>query len=451
MRNKLVIATVLLAALAAPAFAHRLNEYLQATLLTIGKDQVAVSMRLIPGVDISSTVVNGVDTDRDGIISEAEGRAYARLVLADVSLRIDGIPLEPELTSVTFPAIDDIKEGTGEIHIEFTAALTPGRSSSRTLVFENHHQSPISAYLVNTLMRRDRDIRVISQHRTENQSSYELEYAQDDETAGRRSSGVSTLVGSMGGFGSMFRLGLKHIAEGTDHLLFLLALLLPAPLIAFAGHWTGFAGVRRSLLQILRIVTAFTLGHSTTLALAVFGVISVPSRPIEILIALSILISAVHAVRPLFPGREPAIAAFFGLIHGLAFAATLGKLGLGFWERVTSLLGFNLGIESMQLFVVAATMPSLLLLSRTRAYSAVRTAAALFAGVASLGWIAERLFNLPNSIDTLVENVAHQAIWIAYALLVSGVASWCLRHRAAPLSRSATVMNPRNLSDFLEM
>ena len=128
------------------------------------------------------------------------------------------------------------------------------------------------------------------------------------------------------GLASAFRLGLRHIAEGTDHLLFLLALLLLAPLLVLGSRWAGFAGVRHSLLQILKVVTAFTVGHSITLALAAVGLIRVPSRPIEVLIAVSILVSAVHALRPLFPGREAVIAAFFGLIHGLAFATTLGQL-----------------------------------------------------------------------------------------------------------------------------
>jgi hypothetical protein len=221
-------------------------------------------------------------------------------------------------------------------------------------------------------------------------------------------------MGSVG-FASLFRLGMRHIAEGTDHLLFLLALLLPAPLLAVRSRWAGYAGARRSLVQILKVVTAFTIGHSITLALAAMGLVHVPSRPIEVLIALSILVSAVHALRPLFPGREALIAAFFGLIHGLAFAATLGQLGLGRWDRVAGILAFNLGIETMQLIVVAAIMPSLVLLSRMRSYSVLRVGGALFAGFASLGWIAERLFGFHSSVDVVVDSVARHGVWIAGA------------------------------------
>lgn len=102
----------------------------------------------------------------------------------------------------------------------------------------------------------------------------------------------------------------------------------------------------------------------------------------------------------------------FGLIHGLAFGATLSALGLGPWERVAGILAFNLGIETMQLIVVAAVMPLLILMSRTRAYPIFRVTGALAAGVASLGWTAERLFHLPNLAGVVANNVAHYAIWI---------------------------------------
>ncbi len=343
---------------------------------------------------------------------------------------VDGNGLKPRLVSVEFPAIEQMKDGLGEIQIEFRADL-PGGGTDRKLVLENHHQSRIAAYLVNCLVPRDRDIRVIAQNRNENQSFYELEYMQGavrpDTLSSRWRSAVRASLGTLGGFPSMFRLGMRHIAEGTDHLLFLLALLLPAPLTVFASRWAGFAGVRHSLLQILKVVTAFTAGHSITLALAGFGVVHVPSQPIEVLIAVSILVSAAHAFRPLFPGREAGIAAFFGLIHGLGLATTLGDLGLGRWERLASILGFNLGVETMQLVVVAATLPSLILLSRTPAYSALRIGGALFAGVASLGWIAERLLDAHSSVDVLVGSIAHQAVWIAVALLSVSLICWSRR------------------------
>ena len=153
------------------------------------------------------------------------------------------------------------------------------------------------------------------------------------------------------------------------------------------------------------MVTAFTIGHSLTLALAASGLIHVPGRPIEVLVAVSILISAVHAVRPLFPGREAFIAGGFGLIHGLAFASTLAELGLYGWERVTSIFAFNLGIEAMQLLVVLCIMPSLILLSRTTVYTSFRWIGASFAGLAALGWIVERVTGWSLAVDRVVDGV----------------------------------------------
>jgi hypothetical protein len=388
-------------------------------------------MRLVPGVAVSSKILAGIDTNADGVISDTERHAYAERVLRDLSLSVDGHVLRPQLVSVDFPTIEEMREGLGEIKIEFAADLAPG-SSARKIVFENHHQRPISAYLVNCLVPRDHDIRIVAQIRNANQSFYALEYTQ----AGGQSNALTApwwshlraWMGNIGGFPSMFRLGMRHIAEGTDHLLFLLALLLPAPLLAFRSHWAAFAGVRHSILQILKVVTAFTVGHSITLALAALGLVRVPSRPIEILIAFSILVSAAHALRPLFPGREALIAAVFGLLHGLAFAQTLHNLGLGWWERVASILGFNLGIETMQLIVISATMPSFVLLSRTRAYSPFRIGGALFAIFASAGWMAERLFNVHNPVDPAVDSIAHRALWIAPVLLLISVVCWALRN-----------------------
>lgn len=213
------------------------------------------------------------------------------------------------------------------------------------------------------------------------------------------------------GFGSLFRLGMQHIAEGTDHLLFLFALLLPAP---FALSRTGKGGkrwgepldVRTATGKLLRLVTAFTLGHSLTLLIGAMGWLRLPSAPIETVIALSVLITAVHAARPLFPGREGWIAAGFGLVHGLAFASALAELNLAPGRLALALLGFNLGIEAMQLAVVAVTFPWILLLARTRFHGAFRIAGATVAGVAAIGWAAERAFGLPNPLDPVLSTLA---------------------------------------------
>ena len=398
------------------AGAHRIDEYLQATILSLQADRVQASMRLLPGVLVAPLIIARIDSSHDGILSHDEERAYAQRVLTDLSIRIDGRDIQPLLTTWDFPSPAQMSAGLGEIHIEYTLRLPPG-GPNRTLVLANHHLSPRSVYLMNVVVPEDRGIHILAQKRNEQQSLYELNYRQTAAVGAASPTPASQWVGALSGpqLLSLFELGVRHIAEGTDHLLFLLALLLPAPLLATGSRWGPAAPRRQSLLRILGIVTAFTLGHSVTLSLAAFGVVRVPEWPVEVLIAASILVSAVHALRPIFPGREARIAAVFGLVHGLAFATVLERLGLGQWARVAGIAAFNLGIEAMQLVVIAATLPSFMLLRGTKAYGMLRVGGAALAGAAALGWMIERLFEVQTPVDLIVNGLARHALWIATA------------------------------------
>lgn len=226
------------------------------------------------------------------------------------------------------------------------------------------------------------------------------------------------------GFRSVMKVGVHHIAEGTDHLLFLLVLLLPAPLLTKEKRWSDFGGLKRSLVQLLKIVSAFTVGHSLTLLIGALGWVRLPGQPVEILIAFSIFVSALHAIRPWFAGRELYIAAGFGLIHGLAFAGSIAEYGFSPWYLAATILGFNLGIELMQLFVVAVTIPWLILLARTRFYSPVRIGGAVFGALASLGWIIERGLAIRNPVEPLVNALAqHPVILITSLATIASVAT----------------------------
>ncbi|WP_161883660.1 HupE/UreJ family protein [Deinococcus alpinitundrae] len=230
------------------------------------------------------------------------------------------------------------------------------------------------------------------------------------------------------GFVGIFSLGLRHIAEGTDHLLFLLTLLLPAPLVVASRHWGTFGGTRRSLLNIVKITTAFTVGHSLTLLLGTLRIVNVPDAPIEALIAVSIFVSAIHALRPIFPGREMFVAAGFGLIHGLAFSYTLAELNLNAWQTALSLLGFNLGIETMQLLVIAVTMPWLILLAQTRLYPAVRVIGGSLAALASLGWLGDRV-GWSNPLGTLADELGAVGPWALLTLAILALTGFGLSRR----------------------
>lgn len=147
------------------------------------------------------------------------------------------------------------------------------------------------------------------------------------------------------GAGSFFLLGIEHILTGYDHLLFLLALILCA----------------RGLLQILKIVTAFTIAHSVTLALAALDVVVFPSQWVEALIALSIAYVAAENLWPRFAlSRRWTISFIFGAVHGFGFASILRDAGLEHENLLWPLLNFNLGVEVGQAAVVLVVLPFLI-------------------------------------------------------------------------------------------
>jgi hypothetical protein len=154
-----------------------------------------------------------------------------------------------------------------------------------------------------------------------------------------------------------FAAGVWHIWNGIDHLLFLLSLLLPAVLVRRNRRWEPVPTVRPALLGVLETVTAFTLAHSITLSLAALGVVHLPSRLTESVIAASIIIAALNNIFPLITEGRARIAFAFGLLHGFGFASVLSDMGLPAGARVTSLLAFNAGIEAGQLAVVVTVMP----------------------------------------------------------------------------------------------
>ncbi|MEI7444105.1 MAG: HupE/UreJ family protein [Burkholderiales bacterium] len=186
--------------------------------------------------------------------------------------------------------------------------------------------------------------------------------------------------------------GAAHIAEGTDHLLFLLMLLLVAPLEAAAGRWAGTRAPRDTLRRTAVVVTAFTAGHAVALAVGGGGAFAPPERWVEIGVAATVALAAVHALRPLATRGEAAAALAFGTVHGFAFAAALSDAGLATGQRVAALAAFNVGIEAMQLAAVAVVLPALLAI-RDRApglYDALRRTLAGAALVVAFAWIAER-------------------------------------------------------------
>lgn len=191
------------------------------------------------------------------------------------------------------------------------------------------------------------------------------------------------------------REGVWHIWVGFDHILFLLALLLPAVVVREGKRWQPVARFKPAFFTVLKIVTAFTVAHSITLTLATLGVISLPSRWVESTIAASVVVAALNNLFPLFRERRWLMAFVFGLVHGFGFASVLTDLGLPKEALVLALVGFNLGVETGQLAIVAVFLPLAFLLRDTWFYrKAVLVAGSVVIALLAFVWLAERALNL---------------------------------------------------------
>ncbi|MEU6341114.1 HupE/UreJ family protein [Streptomyces sp. NPDC046977] len=203
-------------------------------------------------------------------------------------------------------------------------------------------------------------------------------------------------------FWEFFRLGAEHLLTGIDHILFLLALI---------------AGSRRPR-EIVLAATSFTLAHSVTFMLAALGVVDVPSRIVEPVIALSIAVVAGWHLWRIWRRRGHAtdletaggghfsldragwsrlgVVFCFGLVHGLGFAGALGIEAAWSWTLLWSLLVFNVGIETVQLAIIAVVFPVLILLRRRSPVAGLWTTGVISAGVAAMGlvWFVQRAFGV---------------------------------------------------------
>ena len=196
-------------------------------------------------------------------------------------------------------------------------------------------------------------------------------------------------------FADYVRHGVWHIWIGFDHILFLVSLLLPAVLVRHEGRWQGRETLKASVLDVLKIVTAFTLAHSLTLTLAALGALSLPSRLVESAIAASVILAALNNLWPLVHRWRALVAFAFGLIHGFGFASVLADLGLPQGALVLSLVGFNVGVELGQLAIVAAFLPLAYLLRRGLFYRrVVLTGGSALIVVLATVWLAERALDL---------------------------------------------------------
>lgn len=195
-------------------------------------------------------------------------------------------------------------------------------------------------------------------------------------------------------FGTFLYEGIVHLLIGLDHILFLLVLILPATFVR-RHPGTADTGNRDSLparlVELAGIVTAFTVAHSITLALAALDIVRLPIAWVEMVIALSIAVAALNVFWPVLGRKTWKLAFGFGLIHGFGFASVLGDLTSGVSQTVIALAGFNIGVELGQLGLLVVFFPLLYLMGRHQLYARAAVPAMVVAvSCVSLYWVVER-------------------------------------------------------------
>src|SRR6185369_5222512 len=182
-------------AIPAKATAHRLDEYLQATRLSVQRDHVELEIDLTAGMNVATQVFGLIDSNHDGHISTAEGEAYAQSVLRSVVLSADGRAVPMNLLDSQFPEFQEMAAGIGTARLRVSAAFPFAGSGRHQIYFRNTHQSEMGAYLVNALIPADKQIQITGQRRDYLQHELTIDY---EVISGSRWSSLGWLVVMLG-------------------------------------------------------------------------------------------------------------------------------------------------------------------------------------------------------------------------------------------------------------
>ena len=194
---------------------------------------------------------------------------------------------------------------------------------------------------------------------------------------------------------SFVKHGIWHIWIGIDHILFLLALVLISVVKRENKRWAPVLSFRPAFINIVKIVTVFTVAHSITLSLAALQLVKLSPRLVESVIAASVIVVGVNNIVPFFSDRIWWIIFGFGLFHGFGFANVLGDLGLQQGSLILALLGFNVGVELGQIAIICVSFPLCFLLRRTKYYpKIVLNVGSAMIAVVALKWFVERAFDI---------------------------------------------------------
>lgn len=195
----------------------------------------------------------------------------------------------------------------------------------------------------------------------------------------------------------IFSHGMAHIVTGTDHLAFLLCLLLVTGMSAKGRKWQQ---QRANVTDCVKLVTAFTAGHTVTLVANLLLPNPVISDWVEVAVAITVLLSAIHVITPLFTGKPYWMAIGFGLVHGMAFSSALNVAGLSAVTTTLAALNFNLGIELVQVGLICLLVPCINIWRQTVLYPAARVILAVTVAVLAVIWIIQRMTPFLYGLDT---------------------------------------------------
>lgn len=395
-----VVAGVLLG-LVCPVHAH--DPGLSAAELRVGDDKLAAHLTFARR-DIE--VLTSIDADGNGSVSAAEFAA-ARPHLEKLGRGAIEISVDEQRLSAEPAAIE--LDGRDALHFRFGFPHTAGARISISVpviakLARGHRQyASVRDEQGNLLAER-----LLDAYRPAFDLALTNVLAADNQamlpgTAGNRRLITAAQGSCWDTFSDYIREGVWHIWIGYDHILFLLSLLLPAVLRHVAGRWQPVTGFRVAFVEVVKIVTSFTLAHSITLTLAVLGLIALPSRLVESAIAASVLIAALNNLHPVCDARRWVMAFIFGLVHGLGFASVLAELGLPQGSLLLALVGFNVGVELGQLAIVAAFLPVAYVLRQTLFYRRVAFGfgSVLIALLASV-WFIERSLDVQLSAGSVL-------------------------------------------------
>jgi hypothetical protein len=415
----LIVALIL--SVTSPAQAHVVPT---STVVLEVHDDVTDAQLQIPMMDLvdASGIDLGAGTEEDVATHEAEIVAYIQQHFTPESAT--GGPWSVSVDDLGVTTTEGLGTGTYDVLTATAHLVAPAGADTRKFNLGYDvvvHQ--VVTHVAMVSVRYDWSNGVI-------ESARQLGTIQLDSASGQTNQLQIDLgtPSALAGFLGMVTLGSAHIREGVDHQLFLLALLLPAGLLLTGRRWGGPTTMRAAFRKIAWITLAFTVGHSITLALGALGV-PVPEELVEATIALSIIVAAAHALYPLFPGKEVLIAGGFGLVHGMAFSVTLQELQLSGGQLALSLLGFNIGIELMQLLVVALVLPPLVIIARTRVHAPLRMVAAGVTIIAATGWLVQRL-GWDNPIATMADGIGEWGPLVVAALWL--MAGWVIVSQKMP-------------------